>query len=134
MHWTFATALLIRACPCVTKNVSGEPNTPTITEVYSEGDYDVEVYDPRYDVWREVRIYFKPENGGKMQSFSYYDPYPMGAVAALAVWKDSQGKKFTVVENRTYEGKLVSTVMRYKNVRASVQVDRYRVAYSLISQ
>lgn len=68
------------------------------------------------------------------QSFSYYDPYPMGAVAALAVWKDSQGKKFTVVENRTYEGKLVSTVMRYKNVRASVQVDRYRVAYSLISQ
>ena len=28
LHWTFATALLIRACPCVTKNVSGEPNTP----------------------------------------------------------------------------------------------------------
>lgn len=112
----------------------GAPNTPTITMEYSEGEYDVEIYDSQYKVWREVRIYFKPENGGKMQSFSFYDPYPMGKDLDILHWKDSQGKGFEVVSTRKYEGKLTRSEWKYRNIRAIVQYDRYRVAYSLISQ
>lgn len=110
------------------------PNTPTITEVYCEGEYDVEIYDSQYKVWREVRVYFKPENGGKMQSFSFYDPYPMGKDLDILHWKDSQGKKFESVGTQKFEGKLTRSEWEYKNIRAIVQYDRYRVAYSLISQ
>ena len=112
----------------------GAPNTPTITMEYDEGEYDVEIYDSRYKVWREVRIYFKPENGGKMQSFSYYDPYPMSCALGICYYKDSAGKKFTLTSQRESRGEVYYEEYRYKNVRAVIQYDRYRVSFSHISQ
>lgn len=112
----------------------GAPNTPTITMEYDEGEYDVEIYDSRYKVWREVRIYFKPENGGKMQSFSYYDPYPTGYITFTAVWKDSKGVKFKTISTRVDPFGRHRVEVRYKNVRVIVDEERCRVAFSHISQ